>query len=188
MFLYSLTNGVGTRNTSTVISLRWPSYLVNLGWDARSMVSANHWLKGIKTGRLLWFLTRVSANHASSNWALVDKTKHSMLRPDLAWFKRILNTCSEVNQQVKFLKLFFQKFPLLYETGLGELRCWGNFEKREWHPGKSCTFIIVKHNQLYAISILGACCLRKGRIVVLVKYKRQAKIKTKPRLFILVHK
>ena len=35
------------------------------------MVSANHWLRGIKTYRLLWYLTRVSANHASSNWALV---------------------------------------------------------------------------------------------------------------------
>ena len=28
------------------------------------------WLRGIKTYRLLWYLTRVSANHASSNWAL----------------------------------------------------------------------------------------------------------------------
>ena len=43
------------------------------GWVARSMVSANHWLRGIKTYRLLWFLTRVSANHASSNWAHVAK-------------------------------------------------------------------------------------------------------------------
>ena len=34
------------------------------------MVSANHWLRGIKTYRLSWHLTRVSANHASSNWAL----------------------------------------------------------------------------------------------------------------------
>ena len=41
-----------------------------LGWVARSMVSANHWLRGIKTYRLSWYLTRVSANHASSNWAL----------------------------------------------------------------------------------------------------------------------
>ena len=107
----------------TVTKLRCQPWL---SCSKHGQVSANHWLKGIKTYRLLWFLTRVSANHASSNWALVDKTKHSMLRPDLAWFKRILNTCSEVNQRVKFLKLFFQKFPLLYETGLGELRCWGN--------------------------------------------------------------
>ena len=33
------------------------------GRVARSMVSANHWLSGIKT----WYLTWVSANHASSN-------------------------------------------------------------------------------------------------------------------------
>ena len=36
------------------------------------MVSANHWLRGIKTYRLSWYLTRVSANHASSDWALND--------------------------------------------------------------------------------------------------------------------
>ena len=34
------------------------------------MDSASHWLKGIKTYRLLWYLTRVSANHALNNWAL----------------------------------------------------------------------------------------------------------------------
>ena len=33
------------------------------------MVSANHWLRGIETYRLSWYLTRISANHASSNWA-----------------------------------------------------------------------------------------------------------------------
>ena len=33
------------------------------------MASANHWLRGIKTYRLSWYLTRVSANHALSNWA-----------------------------------------------------------------------------------------------------------------------
>ena len=39
------------------------------GWVPRSMISANHWLRGIKTYRLSWYLTRISANHASSNWA-----------------------------------------------------------------------------------------------------------------------
>ena len=34
------------------------------------MVSANHWLGYIKTYRLSWYLTAVSANHASSNSAL----------------------------------------------------------------------------------------------------------------------
>ena len=36
------------------------------------MVSANHWLRAIKTYKLLWYLTWVSANHASSNWAQDD--------------------------------------------------------------------------------------------------------------------
>ena len=39
------------------------------GRVARSMVSANHWLSGIKTYRLSWYLTWVSANHDSSNSA-----------------------------------------------------------------------------------------------------------------------
>ena len=41
----------------------------NQGSVARSMVSANLWLRGIKTYRLSWYLTRVSVNHTSSNWA-----------------------------------------------------------------------------------------------------------------------
>ena len=35
----------------------------------RSLVSANRWLRGIKTYRFPWYLTLVSANHASSNSA-----------------------------------------------------------------------------------------------------------------------
>ena len=34
---------------------------------ARSLVSANRWLRVIKTYRFPWYLTLVSANHASSN-------------------------------------------------------------------------------------------------------------------------
>ena len=34
---------------------------------ARSLVSANRWLRGIKMYRFPWYLTLVSANHASSN-------------------------------------------------------------------------------------------------------------------------
>ena len=33
----------------------------------RSVVSVNRWLRGIKTYRFPWYLTLVSANHASSN-------------------------------------------------------------------------------------------------------------------------
>ena len=33
----------------------------------RSLVSANRWLRGVKTYRFPWYLTLVSANHASSN-------------------------------------------------------------------------------------------------------------------------
>ena len=42
-----------------------------LGPVARSLVSANRWLRGIKMYRFPWYLTLVSANHASSNPGLV---------------------------------------------------------------------------------------------------------------------
>ena len=38
-----------------------------LGPVVRSLVSANRWLRGIKTYRFPWCLTLVNANHASSN-------------------------------------------------------------------------------------------------------------------------
>ena len=38
---------------------------------ARSMVSANRWLRGIKRYRFPWYLTMVSTNHASSNPGLI---------------------------------------------------------------------------------------------------------------------
>ena len=37
------------------------------GSVARSPVSANRWLRGIKTNRFPWYLTLVNPNHASSN-------------------------------------------------------------------------------------------------------------------------
>ena len=40
---------------------------------ARSLVSANRWLRGIKTYRFPWYLTLVSTNHASSNPGLENK-------------------------------------------------------------------------------------------------------------------
>ena len=41
---------------------------------ARSLVSANRWLRGIKMYRLPWYLMLVSTNHASSNPGLVIST------------------------------------------------------------------------------------------------------------------
>ena len=40
---------------------------INQGPVARSLVSANRWLRGIKLYRFPWYLTLVSTNHASSN-------------------------------------------------------------------------------------------------------------------------
>ena len=45
-----------------------------LGPVARILVSANRWLRGIKTYRFPWYLTPVSANHTSNNPGLTDKT------------------------------------------------------------------------------------------------------------------
>ena len=47
--------------TCQIVIGQWPV--------VRSMVSANHWLSSIKTNRLSWYLTLVSANQASSNSA-----------------------------------------------------------------------------------------------------------------------
>ena len=41
---------------------------------ARSMVSANRWLRGIKRYRFPWYLTLVSTKHASSNPGQAEKT------------------------------------------------------------------------------------------------------------------
>ena len=45
---------------------------VGLGPVARSLVSANRWLRGIRMYRFPWYLTLVSTNHASSNPGLAD--------------------------------------------------------------------------------------------------------------------
>ena len=45
---------------------------LSLGPVARSPVSATGWLRGIKANRFPWYLTLVSANHASSNPGLID--------------------------------------------------------------------------------------------------------------------
>ena len=42
-------------------------WFVSLGPVARSLVSANRWLRGIKMYRFPWCFTLVSTNHASSN-------------------------------------------------------------------------------------------------------------------------
>ena len=47
--------------------------LHKLGPVARSLVSANRWLRGIKMYRFPWYLTLVSTNHASSNPGLAAR-------------------------------------------------------------------------------------------------------------------
>ena len=62
-----------------------------LGPVVRSLVSGNRWLRGIKTFRFPWYLTLVSANHASSNPGLI----FSQLKSDVA----------RVNDTIYLLKL-----------------------------------------------------------------------------------
>ena len=45
---------------------------IYLGPVARSLVSTNRWLRGIKMYRFPWYLTLVSTNHASSNPGQLD--------------------------------------------------------------------------------------------------------------------
>ena len=51
-----------------------------LGPVARSLVSANRWLTGIKMCRFPWYLTLVSTNHASSNPDLVTSISREVAR------------------------------------------------------------------------------------------------------------
>ena len=55
----------------------------NQGPVARSLVSANRWLRGIKMYRFPWYLTLVSTNHASSNPGLEITIVGSFCRPQL---------------------------------------------------------------------------------------------------------
>ena len=55
----------------------------NQGPVARILVSANRWLRGIKTYRFPWYLTPVSANHASNNPGQGVQKKHKSV-PDNA--------------------------------------------------------------------------------------------------------
>jgi len=50
----------------------WRKYHKPLEPVVRSLVSANRWLRGIKTCRFPWYLTLVSANHASNNPVLIS--------------------------------------------------------------------------------------------------------------------
>ena len=59
-------------------------HLSALGPVARSLVSANRWLRGIKLYRFPWYLTLVSTNHASSNPGLVCSV----------WFSPSASCCS----------------------------------------------------------------------------------------------
>ena len=49
----------------------------DLGPVARSPVSANRWLRGMKMNRFPWYLTLVSTNHASSNPGLIGEAVDS---------------------------------------------------------------------------------------------------------------
>ena len=50
----------------------------SLGLVARSLVSANRWLRGIKRYRFPWYLTLVSINRASRNPGLVATAQASL--------------------------------------------------------------------------------------------------------------
>ena len=58
--------------------ISWGSELKSLGSVVRSLVSANRWLRGIKTYRFPWYLTLVSANHALSNPGLEAATANAL--------------------------------------------------------------------------------------------------------------
>ena len=52
--------------------------MANQGPVVQSLVSTNRWLRGIKTYRFPWYLTLVSANHASSNPGHIGPDDHNL--------------------------------------------------------------------------------------------------------------
>jgi len=72
----------------------WQSKLLHLGPVVRSLVSANRWLRAIKTCKFPWYLTLVSTNHASSNPGL-----YCMVNPHILFWNGIcdVNTSQKGN-------------------------------------------------------------------------------------------
>ena len=66
---------------------------INQARVARSMVSTNRWLRGIKTYRFPWYLTLVSASHALSNPGQEVRTNHQMRTSWTPHLNYILNCC-----------------------------------------------------------------------------------------------
>ena len=62
---YFITLGLFFGGLDSVVLL--PNFTQHQGLVVRSLVSANRWLRGIKTYRFPWYLTLVSANHALRN-------------------------------------------------------------------------------------------------------------------------
>ena len=67
-----------------------PALLLLLGPVAQSLVSPNRWLRGIKMYRFPWYLTLVSANHASSNPSLRRTERAAEIEP--GWCRQQTNT------------------------------------------------------------------------------------------------
>ena len=65
-------------------------HYLDQGLVARSLVSANRWLRGIKMYRFPWYLTLVSTNHASSNPGQNANKKILKIHFEFAYFSRFL--------------------------------------------------------------------------------------------------
>ena len=58
----------------------------NQGPVVRSLVSANRWLRGMKSYTFPWYLTLVSANHASSNPGQITRTLFQIHQDQESYF------------------------------------------------------------------------------------------------------
>ena len=81
----------------------------------RSLVSANRWLRGIKTYRFPWYLTLVSANHASSNRAsciiLLYSGSLTLMNVFDTKFSRKWHSFLELFSPF-FFSIFFSNYPI----------------------------------------------------------------------------
>ena len=94
-------------------------YSVNQGPVARSLVSANRWLRGIKMHRFPWYLTLVSTNHASSNPGQAINDKKVSLKYKILCLRSVTSTIHTCTSHLEYMHMQVELYLLFsLQSGL----------------------------------------------------------------------
>ena len=135
----------------------WCMHNNNLGPVARSLVSANRWLRSIKMYRFPWYLTLVSTNHALSNPGM----KQNELIPRVLGIPRNSNLFQDIqirniknfeifgntSEQVKIPVGIFQnsqEFPIIESLEETVFGIYGNYWKLQKHTGHVTDLVLPR--------------------------------------------